>query len=185
MMKSLSTWISRISTGWLALLALLIFVVFTATVLPEQSARMDSYAGFAGSPDLSMYYSAADLYRMAETYGVEGRSAYIHARFTFDLAFPIIYLFFLCTGISWCNKRAFKPESPWQLTNLLPVGAFLFDLLENSSAALVISRYPDPTPVLANLAGFFTAFKWLFVGSSMVVLVVGLLLAMVRLVGKR
>jgi len=185
MLTRISKWVRKVSSGWVVLLALLIFVVFTATVLPEQSARMDSYAGFAGSPDLSMYYSAADLYRMAETYGVEGRSAYIHARFTFDLAFPFIYLFFLCTGISWCNKRAFKPESPWQLTNLLPVGAFLFDLLENSSAALVISRYPDPTPVLANLAGFFTAFKWLFVGSSMVVLVVGLLLAMVRLVGKR
>ena len=177
MMKKLSTWISRMSTGWITLIALLIFLVFAAVEMPTQSAKVDSYAGSSGSPDLSMFYSADDLYQMAETYGVEGRSAYIHARFTFDLAFPFIYMFFLCTGISWCNKRAFKPESPWQLTNLLPLGALLFDLLENSSTALVIGRYPEPTPLLPYLAGFFTAIKWLFVGGSMVMLVAGLAMA--------
>jgi hypothetical protein len=185
MLTEFSKWVSKVSSGWVALVALLIFLVFTAMVLPGQSAKMDSYSGSAGSPDLSLYYSANDLYQMADTYGAEGRSAYIHARFTFDLAFPIIYLFFLSTGISWVNRRVFEPESRWQLTNLLPFGALLFDLLENASAALVIGRYPETTPVVPYLAGFFTTLKWVFVGSSCLMLVVVLMIVMVRVLNKK
>ena len=180
MIKKFSKWISKLSTGWVTLIALLIFVLFTAIVLPDQSAKVASYSGSAGSPDLSVYYSADDLYTMAETYGEVGRHEYIQARFSFDLLFPIIYLVFLCTAISWVNRRIYKPESSWQLTNLLPCAAFLFDLLENGSAALVISRFPTPTPAVAAMAGFFTLLKWLFIGGSMGVLVVGIVLAVLR-----
>jgi hypothetical protein len=185
MLKKFSKWISDLSKGWVTLIALLIFLLFTAIVLPGQSAKVASYSGSSGSPDLSVYYSADDLYKMAETYGVEGRRAYIQARFSFDLLFPIIYLVFLCTSISWVNRRILKPESAWQLINLLPIAAFLFDLLENSAAALVISRFPTRTPVLASLAGFFTLLKWLFIGGSFVVLVIGLVLWLVRRPGTK
>jgi len=38
----LSNWLRRISTGWVALIALAIFVLFTALVLPGQSAQADA-----------------------------------------------------------------------------------------------------------------------------------------------
>ncbi|MFN2219203.1 MAG: hypothetical protein ACK2UA_11400, partial [Anaerolineae bacterium] len=80
-----SDWLRRASTGWVALSALVVFFLFAALVLPGQSATAEQVAGDAGSPDTSFYYSAKELYQMAQAYRAEGRSAYIRARFTFDL----------------------------------------------------------------------------------------------------
>jgi len=79
----------------------LIFALEVAFVLPQQAERAESVSQGAGSPDTSFFYSSTDLYNMAETYGAEGRTAYVCARFTFDLIFPLTYLFFLATSISW------------------------------------------------------------------------------------
>ena len=72
----------------------------------NQNARAKAYAGELGTPDTSLYYTAADLYRMAEGYGPQGRTAYIRARFTFDVAWPLVYLAFLVTALSWLINRA-------------------------------------------------------------------------------
>jgi len=59
------------------------------------------------SPDTSVFYSAGELYGMAESYGEEGRAYYIYSRFTFDLIWPAAYLFlhfssgFLSSLASW------------------------------------------------------------------------------------
>ena len=64
-MKKLSKFFYRRSTGAAALISLLVLVVFAMLVLPGQSAAAETYSGEAGSPDLSLFYSAEDLYRMA------------------------------------------------------------------------------------------------------------------------
>ena len=86
MWKRISSWLRRVSTGWVALSALVIFLLFSVVVLPRQSATADEVAGGAGSPDMSLYYSADDLYQMAEAYGEQGRKAYIRARRPFHKA---------------------------------------------------------------------------------------------------
>ncbi|MFC2055143.1 SH3 domain-containing protein, partial [Chloroflexota bacterium] len=118
------------------------------------------------------YYSAQNLYHMAEAYGEQGRGAYVRARFTFDLIWPLVYTFFLSTAISWVYARALSADSLWRGFNLVPVLAMLFDYLENLSASLVMLRYPHPTIVVDSLASLFTMLKWvLMIGS------VGLLFA--------
>jgi hypothetical protein len=175
MFEKLSLWLTKVSTGWVALISVVIFVLFTALVLPGQSASSEPQSEEIGSPDLSFYYSAADLYQMAEVYGEQGRAAYIRARFTFDLIWPLVYTFFLVTTISWLLKRAFPEQSIWQRANLLPVLGMIFDYLENISTSLVMWRYPNQTPIVDWLAGIFTALKWVLIGGSFVILVVGLL----------
>ena len=69
MLKKISDRLYRVSTGWVTLAALIVFVLFTALVLPGQSAREGSEAAEAGSPDLSLWYAPADLYGMAEACG--------------------------------------------------------------------------------------------------------------------
>jgi hypothetical protein len=170
MCTRLSNGLRRISTGPVTLIALAVFVLFTALVLPGQSAQAEAFSGGAGSPDTSFFYAPADLYRMAEMYGAAGRAAYIRARFTFDLIWPLIYLAGLTTAVSWLNSRAFAPASRWQLTNLIPLVGCLFDYLENVSAALVIGRYPARTPVVDILAPAFTALKWSFLAVSFILL---------------
>jgi hypothetical protein len=177
MPKRISIWLRQISTGPVTLVALVIFISFTTLVLPAQSAEADEASGGASTPDLSIFYSPDELYQMAEAYGPEGRAAFIHARWTFDVAWPLVYTFFLVTSISWLMSRVFPAESRWQFANLAPVLAASLDFLENASNSLVMARYPLPTPVVAALAPFFTLFKWLVVGVSFFLLLAGLMVA--------
>ena len=178
MLKKLSVKLYQFSSGFVTLLGLLIFAVFVAFVLPQQADRAESISQGAGSPDMSYFYSSMDLYNMAETYGAEGRAAYIRARFTFDLVFPLTYLFFLATSISWVMLRAASDaNSRWRLLNLFPVFGALFDYLENISASVVMLNYPQHTPILDSLTPVFSLVKWFFVNGSFVILVSALLFA--------
>jgi len=172
MLLKLSANFRRFSTVWVTLLGLLVFVVFSITVLPGQSAQAGRSAGQTGVPDLSFYYSAEQLYEMAEGFGEEGRSAYIRARFTFDLVWPLVYGFFLVTSMSWLAGKVLQEGSRWEMANLLPLAGVLFDYLENISTSLVMLRYPVETWLAANLAGFFTALKWISIGASFILLII-------------
>ncbi|HEY45391.1 MAG: hypothetical protein AMJ88_15270 [Anaerolineae bacterium SM23_ 63] len=185
MWKQVSDWMYRISNSWVALFTLVIFLLFTALVLPGQASRAEDDTGEAGSPDMSFYYSADDLYRMAEAYGEEGRRAYVRARFTFDLVWPLVYMVFLATGISWIYQRTFTSGSPWQRANLAPLLGALFDYLENVSTSLVMTRYPSPTAVVDVLAAVVTMLKWIFVGGSFLLLMVGLAIGIWQWVKRR
>jgi hypothetical protein len=171
--KRISAFIHKVSHGWVVLISLAIFVLFSALVLPVQSTRASTEFGDAGSPDMSFFYTPADLYAMAESYGEGGRQAYIEARFTFDLIWPLVYGVFFCTAISWVYLKAFAPDSPLQLANLAPVLGAAFDFLENISTSLVMARYPNLTVGIDNLAPVFTIVKWILVGGSMVLLLAG------------
>jgi len=178
MMKSLSAQLHSISTGTVTLVALLILILFMALVLPSQSTRDIETNTGATTPDLSIFYSPDELYRMAGDYGPEGRAAFIRVRWTFDVAWPLVYTFFLVTSISWLVGKSFPAASGWQLTNLVPVLAAALDFLENISNSIVMARYPIKSPIFATLAPFFTLFKWLAVGASFAVLFIGLVAAM-------
>jgi hypothetical protein len=180
MLTQISEWIHRISKGWVTLTALVVFLLFTALVLPDQSSKASAEAKAAGSPDMSFFYTTNDLYRMADAYGQAGREAYIRARFTFDLIWPVVYTVFLCTAISWVYRKAFDPHSLWQRMNLVPVFAILFDYLENITTSLVMWQFPNRIPLVALLAPVFTMGKWILVTGSIVLLVVGLLVGVWR-----
>jgi len=185
MCKRISDWLYQVSNGWVALSALAIFLLFSTLVLPGQAARAETDTGNAGSPDMSFYYSADDLYRMAEAYGKQGREAYVRTRFTFDLIWPLVYTMFLSTAISWVYIKAFTRDSRWQRANLAPVLGALFDYLENLSTSLVILRYPDQTAVVDILAPVFTSVKWVFVNGSFVLLFTGIVVGVWRWHKKR
>ena len=121
MLQKLSMGLRKMSTGWVALLGLLVFVLFSILVLPGQSQKAEQVSGGAGSPDTSFLYTSDDLYQMAEAYGEQGRKAYVHARFTFDLIFPLVYTFFLVTSVSWVFAKGFPASSRWQQANLVPL----------------------------------------------------------------
>ena len=179
-MAGLSRWLERVSKGWVTILAVVIFFVFTPLVLPQQAVRFEAVAGEGPSPDQSFIYSPADLYRMAEAFGAEGRAAYVRARWTFDVVWPLVYTFFLATTISWLGKRAFPAGSKARLLNLTPALGLLFDYLENICASIVMARYPAQTPVIDLLTTVFTPIKWVFVVGSFVVLAVVAVIAVAQ-----
>lgn len=180
MLNKISDWIHSVSKDWVALSALVIFVLFTALVLPGQSTRAEVQTRTAGSPDMSFFYTSDELYQMAEAYGQVGREAYIHARFTFDLVWPLVYTIFLATVISWLFQKAFAPESLWQRMNLVPVLAALCDYLENIFTSLVMLQFPNRMPLVAMLASVFTMGKWILIGGSFVLLIIGVVVGVWR-----
>ena len=171
--SDISDWLYRVTTGKVVVAGLAVLVVFSILVLPGQSARNDDASTVSDIPDLSFYYSADDLYRMAGEYGQEGRDAYVRARFNFDLIWPIVYGVFLATAITWLFTQIFPAGSLWQRVNILPILGMLFDYLENLSTSLVVVRYPDQTPIVDWLAGVFTCVKWTFIAASFICLIYG------------
>jgi hypothetical protein len=172
MFRKLAESIIRISTGRRTLAALVVFLVFTVVVLPGQSAQSESYAGEAGSPDQSFFYSPDELYGMAEAYGPEGRNLYVRARFTFDLVWPLVYMLFLGTSLGWLSGKLFNEASRIRLIPLLPIVGGLFDYLENIATSVVMVRYPDTTTLAATMAPYLTLFKWAFIACSFVAVIV-------------
>ncbi len=185
MLVRLSDGLQRVSKGWVAASAFVIFLVFTALVLPQQSAMVDLYSGGAGTPDTSIYYTADDLYQMARAYGEVGREAYIRARFTFDVLWPILYTFFLTTSISWLYAKFVSTHRWYRRANLIPLAGAVFDYMENISASLVMWRYPERTVLVDVLAPIFTLLKWVFIGASFLLLVVGVVLGIWRVLRRR
>ena len=179
-LAAISSYLSATSTGRVALAGLVIFLAFGALVLPGQSAAAEQTSGGAGSPDTSFFYAPNDLLRQAEVYGEAGRAAYVRARWTFDLVFPLVYGFFLVTSIGWLVRKSVPADSAWQRLNLVPVAAVLFDYLENTATSLVMARFPAETPAAAGLAPWFTLAKWILVGASFAILLVVLVGVLAR-----
>lgn len=185
MLSRISFFLYRLSRGPVALVALIGFLLFGSLVLPAQAQRAETYSNGADSPDSSFFYSSADLYTMAGIYGEKGRAEYIRARFTFDLIFPLVYLVFLATSISWVFAHAIPDvASPWRLLNLFPVFGIMFDYMENISTSLVMASYPRQS-FAGFLAPVFTSLKWFFVNGSFVILTAGVFIALWRRIVKK
>ncbi|MGB2955434.1 MAG: hypothetical protein WBB64_05620 [Anaerolineales bacterium] len=160
MLTHLSNWVQQKSSGWMVMGSLVIMLLFTILVLPAQAKISLENTGGSEIPDTSLLYTPAEIYQMAEIFGPDGRQAYIYARWTFDLVFPLVYVGFLITGISWFLKQLSPTKKVWQFANLFPITAGLFDYLENSAASLVMYLYPAQWTGIALLAAIFSGLKW-------------------------
>jgi len=169
----------------MTLLGIAVFAFFVVVILPSQSVQSEEETGGGPSPDQSFFYTPSDLYDMAKSYGEEGRAAYIRTRFTFDLVWPLAYLLFLATTISWLIRHAFPSPSFWQRMNLLPVAATLFDYLENIGASIVMARFPSTTAVVENATPIFTMLKWASIAAAFVIVAIAAVVALVRVLSGR
>jgi hypothetical protein len=176
-MKLISTFFTRISRGWVVALTTTSFMLFMILVLPGQAAKAEVVSAGEGSPDTSFWYTSSDLYRFAEAYGETGRDAYVRARWTFDLIYPLVYTIFLITSLSWLFAYASPPDSTWRSLNMVPFLGMIFDYLENTATSVVMARYPQLTPLAAYAAPLLTLAKWVFVLWSFLCLIIGLIMA--------
>jgi uncharacterized membrane protein YozB (DUF420 family) len=61
--------------------------------------------------------------------------------------------------------------------NVVPFGAWLFDLLENLGIVGMLSVFPSTPAFLAWVTTIFTMLKWLFAAASILLLLAGLVKA--------
>ncbi|CAG0950062.1 hypothetical protein ANRL4_00018 [Anaerolineae bacterium] len=177
MLKNISERFYRWNKGWLILILFLLDAFFSGFLLPLIQGMLQGGQGGIQPLDLMLFASPEKIFGMIERYGEYGRPFYRSVELTLDIVYPIVYLFFFGLLISWFFQRGFAPDNPMRKFNVTPLGAWLFDLLENIVIVILLSVYPSQPVVLAWILVLLTTVKWVFAGASMLLILVGLVVA--------
>lgn len=158
-------------------LAVLVFAAFVAFVLPGKAADAASYTPPGASFDTSFFYTPAEALERAAAYSAEGRAAYIYDRWTFDLAWPAAYGFFMLSSWAFGLRllAGARGKEPSYRALALPALGVLLDLAENTAVtALMIGAgmaagggSPGWSAAAGAAASAATALKWVFVGTGL------------------
>ena len=175
MLTRISDTLRKYAKGWLIIILFLLDGLFMGLILPMTEASMKSNPGSPGPIDLEFFYTPDKVYEMVASYGEYGRIFYRNVELTVDIIYPIIYTLFFGLFITWLFQRGFATESKLQVLNVVPFGAWLFDLLENLGIVGMLSIYPATPALLAWLTAIFTLIKWLFAGASIILMVIGII----------
>ncbi len=182
MLQFMTAIMDKTSKGSLVILSIAIFALFLIVILPAQKKKVESYAGEAGSIDMSFFLSPEKVYSIAEAYGEDGRRQYIRARVTFDVVWPLAYTFFMVSLITFCLKRVVGEDSKWMGLNLVAIAPIIFDFIENGMAVTIMSAYPDRMDTAARIMAAATAVKWITMSLAFLILTVALLVLPVVLI---
>jgi len=176
MLSKISSKFHSWARGWLVIVFVILdgIFVFTLSII---GALMKSGTGLEKPLDLMILATPDKLFRMIDLYGPSTRMFYRNVELSVDVVYPIVYMFAFGLLISWLFQRGFAPSSKMQKLNILPVGTWLFDLLENICIVTLISLYPAQPAVIGWLEFIFTNVKWLFAGASILLILVGLIAA--------
>lgn len=180
MIKRLSHILHQSAKGWLVLVLLVLTLSFEGFMLSAMDKLITSES--AGPLDLLFFYTPQQAYERIAAYGESGRTAYRLTELTVDVAYPIVYSLFLSLLLSWLFQRGFAAQANIQRWNVLPLGAWLFDLLENLGIVAMLTIYPAAPDWLAWPTALFTMTKWCFVGASVALALVGIV-AVLRKIG--
>jgi len=166
------------TTGWRVILLLIADALMMGYVMPLAAGIMAFAANNSVLPlDLMFFYTPEQAFAMIDKYGEAGRSVYFRIELTADIIYPIIYTLFYGFLLSWLFQRAFKPGSSMQKLNVMPVGAWFFDLLENLGIVSMLSMYPATSDAMAWLTMIFGSLKWGFFVVTVVLVLIGLVRA--------
>lgn len=179
MLNTLSQKFHAWTTGWRVIILLIAEALMMGYIMPLAAGIMAFAANASVMPlDLMFFYTPAEAFAMIEKYGPDGRDIYFKIELTADILYPIVYTLFYAFLLSWLFQRGFKPESRMQKYNVMPVGAFLFDLLENAGIVTMLSMYPAQPAAMAWLTMLFGSLKWLFAFASIGLVLYGLVMAL-------
>lgn len=177
MLNNISEKFYKWANGWVVLILVALDMFFAGFVMPLIGGLMQDGTGQIQPLDLMLFATPDKTFAMIERYGDSGRVFYRNVELTADILYPIVYLFAFSLLISWLFKRGTAPNSSLRKWNVAPVGAFVFDLLENGTIVTLLSIFPLQPVILGWLLFIFTAVKWLFAGISILLILLGLVLA--------
>jgi hypothetical protein len=185
MLARLSDLMQTHGKGWHVGVMLLTLPLAPKLLFSKTHAALESLTGVAVFIDLHFFYSPERLFSIMTAYGAEGRSIYRTFLLTSDLVFPAFYALFLSLLLTWLLKHGLAAGSSWQTLNVLPLGGWLFDWLENICLAILLTFYPTQPPGLAWWAVTMTMSKWIFAAAGLASVVIGVSLALNSVVGKK
>ena len=176
---SIDTFVAAKSTSTLAWSALILLIA-SSTLLeslnPKNAVRerlKDKYF----STDMTPAYGPGRLFTMLRLYEEDDFKA--HKRFLrrHDLIYPVLYGFSMTIMLAYL-KGALAPGDDHRIKYLwaIPLGAMLFDYLENLSMYLILNNYDKngvPPTALAIFSSAMTTLKILFLAAALVLLLAG------------
>ena len=178
MLNTISQKFHAWAKGWRVLVLLVADGLMMGYIMPLAGGILAFVANDHVTPlDLMFFYTPAQAFDMIEKYTGAGRPLYMKIELTADIIYPIIYTLFYGLLLSWLFQRGFKPDSPIQKYNVLPVGAWFFDLLENVGIISLLAIYPSQPAALAWLTMICGSLKWLFAIGSILLALFGLVRA--------
>jgi len=178
MLKNLSGQFYKWTKGWLVIVLLILDAFFSGFLLPLIQGVMQDGRGGVQPLDMMFFATPAKIFNMIERYGEYNRPFYRSVELTVDIIYPIVYLFFFALLISWLFQRGFASTSPIRNYNIMPLGAWFFDLLENISIVTLLSIFPAQPAGLAWLLIILSTIKWAFAGVTILLILVGLIMAL-------
>ena len=131
MITTLSNTLKKYATGWVMLAFLALMLLVGMVIVPSVGSKLEAFSGGSGPIDLLFSYTPEKAYSMIASYGDEGRALYRTFAMKGDIIYPVVYSILFSLLISWLFQRGFAPDSKMQILNVIPVGAWLFDWLEN------------------------------------------------------
>ena len=182
MLVRLSNWLSKMSSGRNLILSLSLYVLFGFGVMPNLRGAIPALSDAPGPLDLMFAYTPAAAFDRIAAYGPEGRAAYALMSLSVDVIYPIIYTLAFAILITFLSRYLFPAGRAVLRLNLLPVGIFFFDMLENASIVTLLMVYPAQPTALGWAASTFTTVKWVFAGFTILWSIELILIALFRAV---
>lgn len=176
-LQNISTKFHKWAKGWLVLILLALDVFFAGFLMPLIGGLMQGGQGGIQPLDVMVFSTPDRTFDMIERYGDWGRVFYRNVELTVDILYPIIYLFAFGLLISWLFQRGFSSDSKMMKLNVMPLGTWFFDLLENLNIAAMLSMHPAKPVAVAWLYMVFNVVKWLFAAASILLILAGLAMA--------
>ncbi len=181
MLKTISEKFHSWATGWRVFILFLAESLMMFYIMPLAAGIMAFAANNSVMPlDLMFFYTPQQAFEMMDKYGEAGRSIYLRIELTADIIYPIVYTLFYGLLLSWLFQRAFKPDHQMQTWNVMPVGAWLFDMLENVGIVSMLMTYPSQSEIMAWLTMLFGSVKWAFFAITIVLMLVGIVRAAIN-----
>lgn len=173
-MQRLADRLDRWSSVGTIALAVALYALYLAYVMPAQSLESQAYAGNWGGPDRHFFYTPDELYAQIATWGETGRRQYISFRLGLDIGFALAYTAFLITVTGVALRKAWPGIAQRRCLLLLALIPMSCDLLENALGIGMVRAFPARFDALAWFATSITALKWVSLALAHVVMIYAL-----------
>lgn len=174
-MKAFSDFLNRISNWKTLIITFAIYMFFNLILLKNAESKINELAHKSvGVIDLTFGFNPQKMLSMVADYGNAGREYYANTEMTTDVLYPIVYTLLFCIILTLLFRN--KTYKPFSFINLLPLGALIFDLLENITIVTLLKSFPNPSEIVAILCEIIKMLKWIASGLVLIFIFYGLIM---------
>ncbi len=137
------------------IVSFILFILAIVLLLPLMLNTLKSVIETGITPDRSFGYGLTELAEIRQIYGPEGAKIYFSTRFSYDLIWMLVYVFFFINLLAFLSDGL---KAKWLLAiKVLPLLAFISDLFENCLCSIY---FFNGHIVIGSMAVMASQIKW-------------------------